>query len=195
MNVSVAQIFKRLTNFNIRREEFLGVVGQWSPHVVSYRPRFVGVKHERSRYGSNNSKRNGDLSLLHWRHRKTGNAPTANLRANHIIPIRPAIAPGLAPNELVVVHDTETWHRANFNPIVSGHAAQKPGDLLEANLFQPHREEREFVNRICVRPDGWNACIFTLLRLSATAFHCSSVRDHLPITGTASQPERPFSKW
>jgi hypothetical protein len=91
MNVSVTQIFKRLTNFNIRREEFLGVVVQWSPHLVSYRPRFVGVKHERSRYGSDNSKRNGDLSLLHWRYRKTGECPDRQLfheRALRSIPGR-----------------------------------------------------------------------------------------------------------
>jgi hypothetical protein len=92
------------------------------------------------------------------------------------------IAPWLAPSALVVVHDTGTWHRANFNPIVSGHVAQKPSDWLDANLFQPHREEREFVNWICMQPDGWSA---VHLHTTATLRHGLSLLQRtrpLPIT-------------
>src|SRR5262249_3720065 len=70
MNVDAPQIFERLTIIcilNIRREVLLDepAAVQWRPHVT-YRSRFVRVKHERLRYGSDNSERNGDLSLLHW---------------------------------------------------------------------------------------------------------------------------------
>jgi predicted O-methyltransferase YrrM len=67
------------------------------------------------------------------------------------------IAPCLAPSALVAVHDTGTWHRKHFNPATAVHAAQKPDGWLDADVFQPHREEREFVNWVCVQHDGWTA--------------------------------------
>jgi len=67
------------------------------------------------------------------------------------------IAPNLAPGALVAVHDTGTWHRELFKPKHTEHAAQNPDGWLDADIFQPHREEREFINWVCAQHDGWTA--------------------------------------
>jgi predicted O-methyltransferase YrrM len=67
------------------------------------------------------------------------------------------IAPYLAPGALVAVHDTGTWHRDHFQPKNAEYAAQKSNGWLDADVFQPHREEREFVNWVCAQHDGWTS--------------------------------------
>ncbi len=65
------------------------------------------------------------------------------------------VLPSLAPNALVLVHDTGTWSRHCLTPVFAKHAAQKPENWLSVDLFQPHPDERKFVNWICSQGGGW----------------------------------------
>lgn len=65
------------------------------------------------------------------------------------------VLPSLAPNALVLVHDTGTWSRHRLTPVFAEYAAQKPENWLSIDVFQPHPDERKFVNWICSQGGGW----------------------------------------
>jgi predicted O-methyltransferase YrrM len=65
------------------------------------------------------------------------------------------VLPSLAPNALVLVHDTGTWSRHHLTRASAEYAAQRPDNWLSANVFQVHPDEREFVNWICAQDGGW----------------------------------------
>jgi predicted O-methyltransferase YrrM len=70
------------------------------------------------------------------------------------------ILPSLAPNALVLVHDTGTWRRRHLTPAFAEYASQRPDNWLSADEFQPHPDEREFVNWVCGRRAVGRRCTY-----------------------------------
>src|SRR6516164_8860815 len=56
----------------------------------------------------------------------------------------------------------------HFSPTGAEHATQRSDGWLDADTFQPRREEREFVNWVCAQHDDWTAMY---LRTTATLRH------------------------
>lgn len=92
------------------------------------------------------------------------------------------ITPYLAPEALVAVHDTRIWHREHFNPTSAEYAAKKPDGWLDADIFQPHREEREFDNWVCAQREGW---IVVHLHTTAALRHGLSLLQRMEALPTA----------
>ena len=67
------------------------------------------------------------------------------------------IALHLSERAIVAVHDTGTWHRERFTSRHVEIAAKSPQNWIGADVFQPHKDERQFVNWICEQPGGWSA--------------------------------------
>jgi predicted O-methyltransferase YrrM len=95
------------------------------------------------------------------------------------------ISPYFAPGALVAVHDTGTWHRQHFSKVNAEYAAQKPDGWLDAHTFQPHPEERHFVNWVSSQHEGWTA---EHLHTTATLRHGLSLLQRVGPLQTARIP-------
>jgi predicted O-methyltransferase YrrM len=94
------------------------------------------------------------------------------------------VLPSLAPNALVLVHDTGTWSRHRLTPTFAEYAAQRPDNWLNVDVFQPHPDEREFVNWICSQGGGWTAIH---LHTEATLRHGITLLQRVGALRTTSQ--------
>jgi predicted O-methyltransferase YrrM len=92
----------------------------------------------------------------------------------------------LAPNALVLVHDTGIWNRQHLTPTLAKNASQRPDNWLSADDFQPHPDEREFVNWICAQGGGW---VPVHLHTCATLRHGLTLLQRIGLL-----PTRPRSK-
>ncbi len=70
------------------------------------------------------------------------------------------IAPHLAPEGMIAVHDTGLWHRDHFAPIHQQFEREMPGEWLTEKLYAHQPGERRFIDWILSQNPGFSAIHF-----------------------------------